>query len=146
MIWRLREMVLQKELFWSQERTRGKGTSWQINIQAYILKTLIPLAEVRHTFIFCECPGWEDWNMCMQYAQCWSHTLTLSLLHDNYGVQCFFSAIATVLVKHGTLKKGSIVLADDTFAKVTLYNRTCLNSLLLTAFGQVIRSCGQEKC
>ena len=61
-------------------------------------------------------------------------------------VQRFFSAIATVLVKHGTLKKGSIVLADDTFAKVTLYNRTCLNSLLLTAFSQVIRSCGQEKC
>lgn len=46
-------------------------------------------------------------------------------------VQRFFSAIATVLVKHGTLKKGSIVLADDTFAKVTLYNRICLNSWLL---------------
>lgn len=63
-------------------------------------------------------------------------------------VQCFFSAIATVLVKHGTLKKGSIVLADDTFAKVTLYyiNRACLNSWLLTAFSQVIRSCSQEKC
>lgn len=29
-------------------------------------------------------------------------------------------AIATVLVKHGTLKKGSIVLADDTFAKVRM--------------------------
>ena len=68
--------------------------------------------------------------MCMQYARCWSHTLILSLLYDNT-VQRFFSAIATVLVKHGTLKKGSIVLADDTFAKVTLYNRICLNSWLL---------------
>ena len=69
--------------------------------------------------------------MCMQYARCWSHTLILSLLYDIITVQRFFSAIATVLVKHGTLKKGSIVLADDTFAKVTLYNRICLNSWLL---------------
>ena len=70
--------------------------------------------------------------MCMQYARCWSHTLIPSLLYDNFiTVQRFFSAIATVLVKHGTLKKGSIVLADDTFAKVTLYNRICLNSWLL---------------
>ena len=70
--------------------------------------------------------------MCMQYARCWSHTLILVYHYSmTITVQRFFSAIATVLVKHGTLKKGSIVLADDTFAKVTLYNRICLNSWLL---------------
>ena len=30
----------------------------------------------------------------------------------------YFSPVATVLVKHGTLKKGSIILVDETFAKV----------------------------